>query len=130
MLVGTPGLVLLLLFYSYQNHQNHDELEATANLLILYVNIISTKNGNKGTFIQAVRILTNGQIRSQKQYPVAQPLKVDIGAEIKHMTTEGITKSYVDLKSFNSSVFAVRKKNRSICIGVNFKSPQQSLSQC
>ena len=57
------------------NHPNRDELEAIADLLIRYTDIIGTENGIKGTFIQAVRILTvnlapknNTQLpRSRKQ---------------------------------------------------------------
>ena len=102
-------------------HPNRDELEATADLLIRYTDIIGTENGIKGTFIRAVRIPTNGQSRAQKQHPVAQALEADIDAEIKRMATEGIIESCTHPRGFNSPVFAVRKKNGTVCVVPNFK---------
>ena len=103
------------------NHPNRDELEATADILIRYADIIGTEYGIKGTFIRAVRIPTNGQSRAQKQHPVAQALKADIDAEIKCMVTEGIIESCINPRGFNSPVFTVRKKNRSVRVVANFK---------
>ena len=89
------------------NHPNHDELEATADLLFRYTNIIGTENGIKGTFIRAVRISTNGQSRAQKQDPVAQALEADIDAKIKRLATEGIIESCTNPRGFNRPVFTV-----------------------
>ena len=96
---------------SLPNHPNHDELEATEDLLIRYADIIGTENDMKGPFIRAVRIPINGQSRALKQHPVAQALEADIDAEIKRMATEGIIESCTNTRDFNSLVFAVRKKN-------------------
>ena len=106
---------------SLLNHPNRDKFEATVDLLIRYTDIIGTENGIKGTFTWAVRIPTNGQSRAPKQYPVAQALEADIDAEIKGMTTEGITESCTNPRGFNSPVFAVRKKNGSVRVVANFK---------
>ena len=106
---------------SLPNHPNRDSLEATADLLIRYADIIGTENGIKGTFIRAVRISTNGQSRAQKQHPVAQALEADFDAEIKRMATEGITESCTKPRVFNSPVFAVRKKNGSVRLVTYFK---------
>ena len=103
------------------NHPNCDELETTADLLVRYADIIGTENGIKGTFIRAVCISTNSQSRSQKQHPVAQALEADINAEIKRMATEGITESCTNPRGFNSPVFSVHKKNRSVRVVANFK---------
>ena len=99
---------------SISNHLNRDELEATADLLIHYADIIGTENGIRGTFIRAVCIPTNGQTRAQKQHPVAQALEPDIDAEIKRMATEGIIESCTNPRGFKSPVFAVHKKNGSV----------------
>ena len=95
---------------SLPNHPNRDKLEAAANLLIRYANIIGTEDGNQGIFIRTVRIPTNGQWRAPKQHPVPQAVDVDMDAEMKHMATERIIESCIDSKSFNSPVFAVCKK--------------------
>ena len=106
---------------SLPNHPNHDELEATADLLIRYADIIGTENDMKGPFIRAVRIPINGQSRALKQHPVAQALEADIDAEIKCMATESIIESCTNPRGFNSPVFAVRKKNGSVRVVANFK---------
>lgn len=106
---------------SLPNHPNRDELEATANLLIRYADIIGTESSSKGTFIRPFRIPTNGQSRSQKQHPIAQALEADVDTEIKRMADEGIIENCSDPKGFNSPVFAVRKKNGSIRVVANFK---------
>ena len=106
---------------SLPNHPNRDELEATADLLILYTDIIGTENGIKGTFIRAVRIPTNGQSRAPKQHPGAQALEADIDVEIKRMATEGIIESCTNPRGFNSPVFAVRKKNGAVHVVANIK---------
>ena len=96
---------------SLPNHPNRDSLEATADLLIRYADVIGTENGIKGTFIRAVRIPTNRQSRTPKQHSVAQALEADIDAEIKRMATVGINESSTNPRGFNSLVLAVRKKN-------------------
>ena len=106
---------------SLPNHPNRDELEATADQLIHYTNIIDTENGIKGTFIRAVCIPTNSQSHAQKQHPVAQALEADINAEIKRMATEGIIESCTNPRGFNSPVFTVHKKNGSVRVVVNFR---------
>ena len=106
---------------SLPNHPNRNEFEATADLLIRYADIIGTKNGIKDTFIRAVRIPTNGQSRAQKTHPVTQALEADIDTEIKRMATEGIIESCSNPRGFNSSVFAVCKKNGSVRMVTNFK---------
>ena len=78
---------------SLPNHPNRDELEATADLLIRYADIISTKKRIKGTFIRAVRIPTKCQSHAPKQHLVAQAMEADINAEIKRMAAEGIIES-------------------------------------
>ena len=103
------------------NHPNRDELEATADLLIHYTDIIGTENGIKGTFIWAVDITTNSQSRAPKQHPVAQALEADIDAEIKRMATEGIIESCTNPRGFNSPVFTACKKNGSVRVVINFK---------
>ena len=80
---------------SLPNHPKRDKLEATADLLIHYGDIIGTKNDTKGTIIRAVRIPTNGQSRAPKQHPGTQDLKRDIDAEIKRMATKGIIENCV-----------------------------------
>ena len=106
---------------SLPNHPNRDELDATADLLIRYADIIGTENSIKGTFIRAVRIPTNGQSRAPKQHTIAQALEADIDAEIKRMATEGIIESYTNSRGFNSSVFAVHKKNGLVSVVANCK---------
>lgn len=69
---------------SLPNHPHYDELEATANLLINYINILSTEDDKKGTFIKPVCISNNGQSCIQKQHPIAQMLEANINNEITH----------------------------------------------
>lgn len=103
------------------NHPNRDELEATADLIIRFADIMGTEKGEKGTFIRPVRIPTNGQSRCQKQHPIAQALEADVDAEIMHMAAREIIEPCKDPKGFNSPVFAVRKKNGAIRVVANFK---------
>lgn len=81
---------------SLPNHPNRDELEATANLLIRYADVIGTESSSKGAFIRPIRIPTNGQSRSQKQHPIAQALEADVDTEIKRMADEGIIENCSD----------------------------------
>ena len=96
------------------NHPNRDELENVTDLLLRYIDILGTENGEKGTFIKPDRIPTNGQSRSQRQHPVAQALEADVNDEIDYMAAEGIIETCHDPKGFNSPVFAVCKKNGTI----------------
>ena len=98
---------------SLPNHPNHDELEATADLLIRYADIIGTENSIKGTFIRVVHISTNSQSRAPKQHPVAQALEADIDAEIKCMATEGIIESCTKPSIARYSPYA-RKTGQSV----------------
>ena len=106
---------------SLPDHHNRSELEATADLLISYADILGTNNNRRGTFIKSIRIPTNGQFRSQKQHPTAQVLEDDIDAEIARMASEGVIEPCNDPKGFNSPVFAVREKNGKIRVVANFK---------
>ena len=103
------------------NHSNRDELENVTDLLLLFIDILGTENGEKGIFIKPVRIPTNGQSRSQRQHPIAQVLKADVNNQIDCMAAEGIIEICHNPKGFNSPVFAVRKKNDTIRVVVNFK---------
>ena len=96
------------------NHPNRNELEGVTNLLLRYIDILGTENGDKGTFIRPVRIPTNGQLRSQRQHPITQALEADVDVEIDRMATEGIIEPCHDPKGFNSPVFAERKNNGTI----------------
>ena len=51
---------------SLPDHHSRRELEATADLLISYADILGTDN-RRGTFIKPIRIPTNGQSRSQEK---------------------------------------------------------------
>ena len=95
---------------SLPDHHSRSELEATADLLISYADILGTDDNRRGTFIKPIRIPTNGQSRSQKQHPIAQALEDDVDAEIARMASEGVIEPCNDPKGFNSPVFAVRKK--------------------
>ena len=92
------------------------------DLLSRYIDIIGIENGEKGTFIiKPVRIPTNDQSRSQRQHPIVQALEADVDDEINRMVAEGIIETCHDPKVFNSSVFAVCKKNGMIRVIENFK---------
>ena len=106
---------------SLPDHHSSSELEATADLLISYADILGTDDNRRGTFIKPIRIPTNGQSRSQKQHPIAQALEGDVDAEIARMASEGVIEPCNDPKGFNSPVFAVRKKNGKIRVVANFK---------
>ena len=106
---------------SLPDHHSRSELEATADLLISYADILGTDDNRRGTFIKPIRIPTNGQSRSQKQHPIAQALEDDVDAEIARMASEGVIEPCNDPKGFNSPVFAVRKKNGKIRVVANFK---------
>ena len=86
-------------------------------LLLCYIDILGTENGEKGTFIKPVRIPNNGQSRSQRQHPIAQALEADFNDE----AAEEIIETCHDPKCFNSPVFAVRKKNGTNRVVANFK---------
>ena len=106
---------------SLPDHHSRSELEATADLLISYADILGTDDNRRGTFIKPIRIPTNGQSRSQKQHPIAQALEDDVDTEIARMASEGVIEPCNDPKGFNSPVFAVRKKNGKIRVVANFK---------
>ena len=106
---------------SLPDHHSRSELEATADLLISYADILGTDDNRRGTFTKPIRIPTNGQSRSQKQHPIAQALEDDVDAEIACMASEGVIEPCNDPKGFNSPVFAVRKKNGKIRVVANFK---------
>ena len=112
---------------SLPDHHSRSELEATADLLISYADILGTDDNRKGTFIKPIRIPTNGQSRSQKQHPIAQALEDDVDAEIARMASEGVIEPCNDPKGFNSPVFAEKRKDSS---GRKFQeNPQQGFSR-
>ena len=55
------------------NHPNRDQLENVSDLLLRYVDILGTENGEKYTFVMPVRIPTNGQSCNQRQYLIDCP---------------------------------------------------------
>ena len=83
---------------SLPDHHSRSELEATADLLISYADILGTDDNRRGTFIKPIRIPTNGQSRSQKQHPIAQAHRVTLTRKLPTWQVRALSNLATTLK--------------------------------
>ena len=104
------------------NHHDKAELETFADLLIENREVFGTGDNTLGRFPKLVKIPTNGESRNVKANHIPEAREAAVQEQIDKMLADGIIQVCPDPKGFNSPLVAVKKKDGSIRLCVNFKS--------
>ena len=109
------------------NHENKQELETFADLVIQHKAVFGIGKNNLGKFPKKVKIPTNGKSMAVKGNHIAEAHKPLVAAEIDKMLAAGVIEKCADPKGFNSPLVVIKKKDGSLRVCCNFK---PTLNRC
>ena len=96
------------------------ETNSICDLLIEYSDVIGSPDGELGTYVESVRLPTDGTSKAVPQFKISPHLQKEFDTEVQRMINEGILVECTDPKGFNSPMFPVRKKNGKVRVVVNY----------
>ena len=108
-------------------HENPQELETFADLVIKHKAVFGIGKNNLGKFPKKVKIPTNGKSRAVKGNHIAEAHKPLVANEIDKMLAAGVIEPCSDPQGFNSPLVVIKKKDGTLRVCCNFK---PTLNKC
>ena len=107
---------------------NDHEVGVICDILIEHSDVLGSEDGEFGTYVEEVRLPTDGTSKSRPQFPISPYLKKAFDEEIEKMIKDGVLIDCPDPKGFNSPIFPVKKKcGKKVRVVVDYA---QTLNKC